>query len=174
MKIYLHKKTFHMLNQGLILELKHEAASTKKILERVPIEKLDWQPHAKSTSIGRLALHVARLPFWITKILQSDGYDAAQSPFPAYKNYTSEELVKKHLQYVDESIAALETATTADFDAMWKFTMHGNKIFELPRKAAIRNMAYNHLVHHRGQLSVYLRLLDIPVPGMYGPTADEK
>jgi len=163
------------LNTAFISELEFEANSTRKMLSRVPFDNTDWQPHDKSTTIKNLALHVSRVSEWIPLIVNHDDVDLTTSPFPPYPEiHSAEELT----QYFDNNIAhakkALESMTNEDI--MKPFIMRRGDfiIFTLPKAAALRNMAFNHAIHHRGQLSVYLRLLDIPVPGMYGPSADEK
>lgn len=164
------------INDGLIKELQHEAANTRKILERVPMDKATWKPHDKSTTLASLATHVARLPLWVERVMTKDGFDAAApGAFPKQEQpKTSKEL----LDTLDNSVAAatksLQAASDEDLMKPWSFSMGEHKVFTLPRVAALRTMGLSHLYHHRGQLSVYLRLLDVPVPGMYGPSADEQ
>jgi len=163
------------LNTAFISELQFEAANTRKMLERVPFDNTDWKPHTKSHTVTTLAKHVARIPEWIPLILNNDGVDLIQSPFPPYPEINSgAELADFYDKNVANAKEALESTTNEDF--MKPFVMHrgDHVIFNLPKAAVIRNMSMNHLVHHRGQLSVYLRLLDVPVPGMYGPSADEQ
>lgn len=162
-----------MLNQSLIPEFTHEAASTKKLLEKVPFEKQDWKPHGKSMSLGKLALHVANIPNWITRILTADEFDFSTMGFQEDSAATTEELLAVFQQKYAEALQHLKQATDESLRGNWTFRNGGHVIFTLPRIAAIRTLAMNHLVHHRGQLSVYLRLLDVPIPGMYGPSADE-
>ena len=161
------------MNQGLIAELKMEAASTKKILERVPTEKNDWKPHAKSMKMGNLANHVAELPGWIAMILTTDELDLSTMDYkPAIPTSTAE-LVGKLDEHVDKALKTLESAKDEDFGKTWTLRNGAHVIMAMPKIAVIRSMAYSHHYHHRGQLSVYLRLLDIPVPGMYGPSYDD-
>ena len=161
-------------NTALIGELKHEAASTRKILERIPADKLSWRPHDKSMQLGRLAKHVAELNLWVARIINSDEFDFATANF----NNDVPENVGQILSIFDEKIAeatgALETVTDDALNTKWLVKRGGHVMFELPKKVALRSFAYNHIYHHRGQLSVYLRLLDVSVPGMYGPSADER
>jgi uncharacterized damage-inducible protein DinB len=163
------------LMEPMIAELQHEAATTRKLLERVPQDRLAWQPHAKSMTLGRLAAHIANLPGMLIGALTEDKLDAndlkAQSP--------SAESVANILEAFDQKIErALELLKTqADEQyllAPWRYTSGEHVIFELPRRAVIRFVVFNHIIHHRGQLSVYLRLLDIPLPSIYGPSADEQ
>jgi uncharacterized damage-inducible protein DinB len=163
-----------MLNQPFIAELKQEAGSTKRILERVPEDKFEWKPHEKSTTLGRLATHVAELPGFLNSILIMDEFDFAKGDYKPSFTKTSEELMNVFQEKIDEVVKTLEN--TSDEKLQQNFTIrNGDHIFpSLPRIVAIRSMALNHLIHHRGQLAVYLRLLDVPVPGLYGPSADEK
>lgn len=161
-----HSKTF-------AAELRFEAASTKKILERVPTEHLTWKPHEKSMTLQRLASHVAELPTWVTNAIKTNGLDIGGSFKPALLNNT-EEMVSYHDKNVQEALDSLENTRDEVFDEMWTLRRGEHEIFTLPKKVVIRNMAMSHLIHHRGQLSVFLRLLDVPVPGIYGPSADER
>ena len=160
-------------NKGLIAELQMEAASTKKMLERVPVDKNDWKPHEKSMKMGRLATHVAELPGWIAMTMGTDELDLSKMDYKPVMPNTTEELTANLDANVNKAVAALENAKDEDFDKMWTLRNGDHVIFTMPKKAVIRSMAYSHHYHHRGQLSVYLRLLDIPVPGMYGPSADD-
>ncbi len=162
------------LKDGLIAELKHEASMTRKMLERVPASSFGWKPHEKSMTLGRLATHIAELLHWVTDIVNFDDYDFAARPFSSYTAASAEELVAIHDEKVSTAVADLASSDNELFDKHW-IVRRGEQVFyDLPKKVAIRSWAYNHLYHHRGQLSVYLRLLDVPVPGMYGPSADEK
>jgi len=162
-----------MLNQSFIAELRHEAASSKRMLERVPEGKFDWKPHEKSMTLGRLASHVAELPGFLNSILIMDEFDFAKGHYKASHAKTPEELLNVFQQKLDEVVQTLEN--TSDEKMKENFTLrNGDRVFgTIPRMVAIRTMALNHIIHHRGQIAVYLRLLDIPVPGLYGPSADE-
>ncbi|MGN6196462.1 MAG: DinB family protein [Ginsengibacter sp.] len=162
-----------MLNQPFIEELKHEAASTKRMLERVPVDKFDWKPHEKSRTVGQLASHVAELPGFLNSILIMDELDFAKGDYKSYQTKTSEELMQLFQEKLDEVLQTLQN--TSDHKMRSNFTLRSGDhvIATVPRMIAVRSMALSHITHHRGQLSVYLRLLDIPVPGMYGPSADE-
>jgi uncharacterized damage-inducible protein DinB len=161
------------LKDGLIAELKHESASTKKILEKIPVESLSWKPHEKSMSLGRLATHIAEIPNWVPNIITMDVFDFAERSYKPTVLTSQEELLNIFNKNVSKAIAALETTNTEALDKIWTVANSGKVVYQLPRKVALRGWAYSHLYHHRGQLTVYLRLLGIPVPGMYGPTADE-
>jgi len=158
----------------LLAEIKQEATNTRKILAKVPFENPDWKPHEKSMTIAKLATHIAENLRWGWYILESDFVDFANRPFAPSVVTTSEELLKTFEEHYYKAIAALENVSDEELEKLW-VVKSGDTIFmELKKKAAIRSWAMSHSVHHRGQLSVYLRLLDIPVPGMYGQSADEK
>ena len=160
------------IKDALIAELTHEGNSTKKLLSRVPMEKADWKPHAKSMSLGDLAKHVADIPHWVHSILKKDEFDF-QKDYKGFSVSNFEELMKLYQDKLDDAIAQLEQ--TSDEVLMQSWTMRSGEhiIGKMPRVVAIRSVAMNHLIHHRGQLTVYLRLLNVPIPGMYGPSADE-
>jgi uncharacterized damage-inducible protein DinB len=161
------------LNQSFIAELRMEAANTRKMLERVPVEKNDWKPHQKSMKLGRLATHVAELPTWISTTMTTDELDLSNMDYKSVMAATNDELTAKHDANIAKAIETLENATPDDFNKMWTLRNGEQVIFSMPKKVVLRSIAFNHMIHHRGQLSVFLRLLDIPVPGMYGPSADE-
>jgi uncharacterized damage-inducible protein DinB len=162
-----------MLNQAFIAELKHEAASTKRILERVPEGKFDWKPHEKSMTLGRLATHVAELPGFLNAILTMDEFDFAKGHYKPTHTNSPAELMNVFQQKLDEVEQTLQNTSDEKMQALFTLRSGQHVIATLPRNIAIRSMALNHIIHHRGQLAVYLRLLDVPVPGMYGPSADE-
>src|SRR5688572_10879736 len=161
-----------MLNQALIPELKYEASSTKRLLERVPAEKFDWKPHEKSMTLGRLASHVAEIPDWMTVALTTDELDFAKGGYKPTIPTTKEELMEKFEKSYSKALETLQAADDETLKGNWTLKNGDHTIFTLPRVATLRSFVLNHLIHHRGQLTVYLRLLGIPVPGMYGPTAD--
>lgn len=160
------------IKDALLAELKHESSGTRKILERVPDNNLTWKPHDKSYTLGRLATHIAQIPGWISRIINHEEFDLAKMQ-PAVTAESNAQLMKIFEDTLVTNIAALESASEDSFNDIWSFRRGEHIFFTLPKKVVLRNMAFNHLVHHRGQLSVYLRLLNIPVPGMYGPSADE-
>jgi uncharacterized damage-inducible protein DinB len=155
-------------------DLDHELASTRRMLERVPLAQRDWQPHPKSMTLGDLAVHTAQLPLFGTLLLAHDRFDVA-GPRPPKVDApaTSEALLAMY----DHNVAALSQALDATDDAAltagWAMVRGDTVLRSMPRAAALRSMVGNHLVHHRAQLGVYLRLLDVPVPAMYGRSADE-
>lgn len=158
----------------LIAELKHESELTKKMLERVPLEKSEWKPHEKSFKLGRLATHVAEIPHWISRIINIDDWDFMVQGFTSQVAQSKDELMQIFQDKLNKAIADLETMSDDDFNKTWIVRRGDQMRNEMPKRIAIRGWGYSHLIHHRGQLSVYLRLLDVPVPGMYGPSADEK
>jgi len=159
---------------ALIAELKYESGLTKKMLERVPLEKASWRPHEKSMTLGRLATHVAEIPHWISRIISIDDWDFAVQGFSSHTASSQEELMKTFQEKLDKAITDLESMTDDDFNKIWIVRRGDQMRNEMQKRIAIRGWGFSHLIHHRGQLSVYLRLLDVPVPGMYGPSADEK
>ena len=161
------------ISQPLISELESQSKSTRKLMERVPMEKADWKPHEKSTSLGRLAIHVAELPGWIPTLLNSDEIDFAKFDYKPTPAATTNDLVKIFEENLTKALTALKNAKDEDFKKTWTMR-NGEKIFfTLPKDALVRDFAFNHLYHHRGQLTVYLRLNDVPLPNVFGPTADE-
>jgi uncharacterized damage-inducible protein DinB len=163
------------LKDSFIAEMKHEASLTKKMLEKVPLDKKDWKPHEKSMSLGRLATHVAETTHWATDIIHIDDFDfAVNYNFKPTVAFSTDELLQIFQTNLDKAISDLSTMNEEDFNKIWTVRRGEQVMFTTPKKVAIRGWAFSHLIHHRGQLSVYLRLLDIPVPGMYGPSADEK
>ncbi|MDQ2753294.1 MAG: DinB family protein [Bacteroidota bacterium] len=148
--------------------------NTRKMIERIPGDKLEWQPHEKSMTIGRLATHIAELPVWFSRVISANEFDFLTSGFKSQKKETTAEIVDLFDKKIAEAVSSLQTADDETMNAIFTLRRGEQVMFQLPRKVVIRNFALNHLYHHRGQLSVYLRLLDIPVPGMYGPSADDK
>jgi uncharacterized damage-inducible protein DinB len=160
--------------QAFLEELKQENISTKKMLERVPMEKGDWKPHKKSMPLARLASHVAENLQWIAMAIETEELDLSKQPYEPFIPKTTEELIKYLEESEDKAKKALSNCS--DEEMMKNWTMRSGKqvFFTMPKVTMIRNFCINHMIHHRGQLSVYLRLLGVPLPGIYGPTADEK
>jgi uncharacterized damage-inducible protein DinB len=164
------------LNAALLPEFDHEMAGTRKTLERVPDGKLDWKPHAKSAALGGLATHLAQIPHWATVTIREPELDLAPPGAPPYRllpKRSRDELLAALDANVSAARAAIADASDAVLLAPWSLLKGGHKIFTLPRIAALRSFVLSHTIHHRAQLGVYLRLLDIPVPSLYGPSADE-
>ncbi len=161
------------LASAFLAELDNEAKVTRSVLERIPADKFGWQPHDKSMTFGRLASHVAEMFGWTHDTLKSDVLDFATMDYKPFDPQTTDEL----LAFFDEHIAKAKAvlAETSDETFMTDWTMrNGEQVyFTMPKVAVMRSFVMNHIIHHRGQLSVYLRLNDIPVPSIYGPSADE-
>lgn len=160
---------------SLLPEFDLEMANTRKVLERVPEADFAWKPHAKSFSMGELAGHVASIPGWMTSTLVDDAFDVSPGGVPASfpKAASAKEAVAMFDEGVPVARAALEAASDAAFLESWSLLASGEPLFTMPRVAVVRSFVMNHLIHHRAQLSVYLRLKDVPVPALYGPSADE-
>ena len=162
-----------MIRQGMIREIEHEGSQTKRILERIPFGNFNWKPHDKSKAIGALALHVAQTPEWTSRILEAEDFDVQTFKREVPAINSADDLVKLSDANIRKAVEDLQKASDEDMMKIWTLRRGEQVVFSLPRAAAIRAMSMNHLVHHRGQLTVYLRLLNIPVPGLYGPSADE-
>lgn len=162
-----------MIRPLLLAEFDHEMAVTRRLLERCPAN-FDWTPHQKSYSLGGLATHLARLPHWGERILSNDSFDLVLDHRPQDPPYLS---LAEVLDTFDRNVRAVRGQLTAlseaELAAPWELRKSGQKLMTLPRLSAFKTMVVNHTVHHRGQLSVYLRLLDVPLPPIYGPSADE-
>ncbi len=165
------------ISQALLPEFDHEMATTRKTLERVPDEKWDWAPHSKSMKLGRLATHLAEAPGWAIPTIGRAELDLSPPGAPAPYQPVSTSNRAEALAMFDKNVAEARTAIAGASDEhlfqTWSLLMGGKAVFTMPRVAVIRSMVLNHIIHHRGQLSVYLRLLDVPVPSIYGPSADE-
>jgi uncharacterized damage-inducible protein DinB len=159
------------ISEVLLPEFDHEMASTRKLLECVPEDKFSWKPHEKSMTLGRLASHVAEMANWGAVTINTDKLELspADKPFSAA---TSAELIAALDKNTADARKAIEGATDEHLSKVWSLIYGGQAVFSMPRAAVLRSMVMNHIIHHRGQLSVYLRLLDVPIPGMYGPSAD--
>jgi uncharacterized damage-inducible protein DinB len=158
---------------AMLSELREESLTTKRVLERVPSDRLSWRPHVKSMSLGQLALHVASIPGNLTKLTQLDEFDASQANFNPAEPRDLGEIYAALEASVRSAEEYLISMTEAAASANWSLTLRGKELFGRPRIAVLRSLMLNHWYHHRGQLSVYLRLLDVPVPVIYGRSADE-
>ena len=159
------------IKDALLAEYDHEVATTRKLLERLPDERLAWKPHPKSMSLGGLGTHLANLPTWAGNILNEPFFDLAGMTIATEK--TSRDDILETFDENTKRAREMMDKTDAEYVARWSLRRGGQEMFNLPRIAALRSFVMNHIIHHRGQLSVYLRLNDIPVPPIYGPTADE-
>lgn len=158
------------ISEKLLPEFDVEMATTRRVLERVPDDRPDWKPHPKSFSIAHLAQLVAGLPGWIAQTLTTTELDLAAGE--GYRNQSTRALLETFDENVRRTREAIAAAGDADYDVPWSLKMKGQVLMTMPRGAVVRQHI-SHLSHHRGQMSVYLRLLDVPVPSIYGPTADE-
>ena len=156
---------------AIVQELENEATTTRRVLERVPSDKLTWKPHAKSMSLGELALHVAMSPGVICGWASQDVTQFKGDPLPTPTS--TEEILAAHDQSIKTSKDLLGQIGDAGLDKMWSAKAGDNTLMSMPKAALVRAIVMNHWIHHRGQLSVYLRLLDVPLPSIYGPSADE-
>ncbi len=158
---------------AFIAEIQQEAAVARKCLERIPAEKFDWKPHEKSMAFGKLASHVAEMFGWTGATLQQPELDFAKMDYKPLDPASNEDLVEFFDKTVAEAIDVLRNTPDEVFLEPWSLRNGETVYFTLPKVAVMRSMVMNHIIHHRGQLSVYLRLNDIPVPALYGPSADE-
>jgi len=160
------------LNEALLPEFDHEMQTTRRTLERVPEDKLAWKPHQKSMTMGGLATHLATITHWVDAVVGMDAFDVSTAP-PTPELKSRQEL----LSAFDENVARARKTISATGDAAmmkpWSLIAGGKTMFSLPRIGVLRSFVLNHIIHHRGQLSVYLRLNDVSVPSIYGPSADE-
>lgn len=163
------------LSESLLPEFDHEMANTRKTLERVPDDKFDWKPHDKSSAMGSLAAHLANLPSWGRLAIDSDSFDLAPGGQPVKTQPLSsrDDVLAKFDENVSDTRSAISGASDQDLFKPWTLMSNGKTILTLPKIAVLRSFLMNHMIHHRAQLGVYLRLNDIPVPSIYGPSADE-
>ncbi len=164
------------LSESLLPEFDIEMANTRKTLERVPEDKSDWKPHEKSAAMGGLATHLSNIPTWAVYTIDQDLLDLAPGgkPLPHAEIAKSQaELLATFDANAAQARAAIAGASDAELFKPWSLMSNGNTILTLPKIAVLRSFVMNHLIHHRAQLGVYLRLNDIPVPAIYGPSADE-
>jgi uncharacterized damage-inducible protein DinB len=165
------------LSQSFLPEFDHEMANTRKVLERVSDETFTWKPHEKSFAMGELATHLSNIPSWTVLSLSQDSFDMAPKDAPAPKTpelHSRSEILEMFDKNVAEARAAIADASDELLMNTWSLLAGGEPIFTLPKIAVLRSFVMNHSIHHRAQLSVYLRLNDLPVPAIYGPSADEQ
>jgi uncharacterized damage-inducible protein DinB len=165
------------ISDALLPEFDHEMQNTRKTLERIPDDKFGWKPHEKSMTLGRLSAHLAEIPVWANNSIEKDSIDVAPPGGPAYQPPQANSR-KEVLALFDANIAAARKAITAVSDQTlmkpWSLLMGGKTILTMPKVAVLRGFVMNHTIHHRAQLGVYLRLNNLPVPAIYGPSADEQ
>ncbi len=157
---------------AIVQEFEQESATTRRLLKRVPADQLSWKPHPKSMSLGQLALHIAQGPGFLIGWAAADSSEVPDSAGPSEAT-SVEQILSTHDQGVDTVKKTLGRLGDSGLQGMCKVTKAGATLIEMPKKGLVRTLVLNHLVHHRGQLSVYLRLLNVPVPSIYGPSADE-
>jgi uncharacterized damage-inducible protein DinB len=155
----------------ILAELDAESAATRRLLERIPADKLDWKPHTKSMALGVLANHVATIPMSVAELSVPDVRDMARFEFPPANS--KEAILANHDASLKRAKEILMGFDDAKLQANWKMVSGDKTVLELPRAGLLRAIMLNHLYHHRGQMSVYLRLLDVALPSTYGPSADE-
>lgn len=161
------------LKEPIIAEIKQEAITTRRLIERVPEAAFAWKPHEKSMTLSRLASHVPELLGWIKTIIAQDEWDFSGGDYRPPSPSTVSQLLELFDQNVNVALALLENQTDESLLSHWRLKNGETVLLDLPRVTALRTVVMNHVIHHRGQLSVYLRLLDVPLPPIYGPTADE-
>jgi uncharacterized damage-inducible protein DinB len=158
--------------QSLLKEMEQESVTTRKMLQRVPDDKFDWQPHKKSMTVRRLSTHIAELPTWVTMALNTDELDFAKGEYKPVNINTNKELMAYFEKSLEEGKSSLKNAKDEDLLPKWTLRS-GDTIYQVYTKGEVIRVAFSQIVHHRAQLGVFLRLLDIPIPGSYGPSADE-
>jgi len=161
------------LNEAMLGELQNEAASTRKMLELIPDDKLTWTPHEKSMTLGTLASHIAEIPTWVNATIEKDELDFATSDYKPFIPTSAKELVERFDKNMSAAVESLKNTSNETLMKNWKLRSGEDIYFDMPKIQVLRGFVLNHNVHHRGQLSVYLRLNDVPLPSVYGPTADE-
>jgi uncharacterized damage-inducible protein DinB len=173
----LQEKNSMPIKDILLPEFDMEMDNTRRTLERVPDDKFGWKPHEKSGTLAWMATHIATIPYWATVTMQRDSLDLAPpggSNFVPSKPSNRKELLELFDKNRAEARAALAAGEDATYAQPWALLMGGRQLFSEPRSAVLRRMVFNHIIHHRGQLTMYLRLLNLPVPALYGPSADEQ
>jgi uncharacterized damage-inducible protein DinB len=159
------------LVDSILMEIDQEAQTTKRVLDRIPGDKLAWKPHPKSYSLGQLALHIASAPGSVAAAVVPDSMEAPNFSQPEPKS--RQEVLDTFSKSLESAKDTLKKMDDARLASMWSLTKNGRVLMSVPRVGFIRSILMNHIYHHRGQLSVYLRMLDVPVPSIYGPSADE-
>jgi len=155
-------------------EFDHEMAVTRRVLERAPAAAFGWRPHERSWTLGGICTHLAQLPSWGNAILDRDGYDlSADARPPATEKTTPAEVLETFDAHVAAVRRTLLSKSDAELDAVWSLSRGGHVLMSMPKLTALKSFVINHTIHHRGQLTVYLRLQNVPLPPVYGPTADE-
>ncbi len=160
------------ISEMLLPEFDEEMKNTRKVLELVPEDKFDYKPHEKSMPLGRLAGHVAEMPSWVAQTLQTEVLEMG-GDYKPWNPATRKEILDAFDKHVAEARTAIAGASDEEMAKTWTFIYGGKTIFSMPRAAVLRGMTMSHMIHHRAQLGVYLRMNNVEIPGMYGPSADE-
>lgn len=158
----------------ILMELRHEAAGTRKVIERMPESEYSWKPHPKSMSVQEMISHLAQIPFWGRVTVEQEKFEFDPTTYKTPIAENREEALRMFDENLEGATRALEERSDEYMMQPWSLIVAGHTAFTLPRIAVIRSMVMNHMIHHRAQLTVYLRLKDIAVPALYGPSADEK
>jgi uncharacterized damage-inducible protein DinB len=161
------------ISDALLPEFDQEMANTRKTLERIPESKLGWKPHEKSMTLGRLAGHVAELAGWAKTTIETDSLNLTMADYKPLIPTSRQQVLDAFDKNVKAARVAIAGASDEHLMKPWTLEFNGQKMFTLPRAAVLRSSCFNHIIHHRAQLGVYLRLNDVPVPALYGPSADE-
>jgi uncharacterized damage-inducible protein DinB len=161
------------IRDTLLPEFDQEMANTRKMLERAPEDRFDYQPHSKSWKLDRLAGHIADLPSWVAHTMHTELLELEPGMFAPFVPSSRAELLSFFDKHVREARATIAKATDEELNKSWTMKWEGKTVMTMPRASVLRTVVMNHLIHHRAQLGVYLRLCDVAVPGMYGPSADE-
>jgi uncharacterized damage-inducible protein DinB len=162
------------LKDAFLPEFDHETGTTRRLLERVPADRFGWKPHPKSMTLGRLATHVAEIPAWGSMALTKTEVDFATAGYKPREAASREEILALFDENVRATRKLVAEITDGELLLMWTLKTDGKPILSMPRVAVLRTLVMNHMIHHRGQLSVYLRQNDVPLPSIYGPSADEQ
>jgi uncharacterized damage-inducible protein DinB len=159
--------------EPMLMELDHEAKTARRLLERVPGAHLAWAPHPKSMTLGRLATHIVEIPGWVSTIVQKDEIDVGKGDHKPATAGSVEEMLRMFDENIGKAQKAMQALSDDQLLGNWRLLKNGQVLVTMPRIGVLRTLLLNHFIHHRGQLSVYLRLKDVPLPSIYGPTADE-
>ena len=160
------------IKDGLLADFDHEMGTTRRLLERLPDDRLTWKPHPRSMTLGGLATHLSNIPTWGGTILDEPSFDLAAAPPPLAEKTSRADILAAFDEVCRVTRASMDK-TDAEYQSLWTLERSGQQVFSVPRVAAFRSFVLHHIIHHRGQLSLYLRLNDVPVPAIYGPSADE-
>jgi len=160
------------IKDALLADYDHEMGTTRRLLERLPDDKLTWKPHEKSMSLGGLATHLTRIPEWAGTILNEPFFDLGEAPPPG-DEHLSRAAILAAFDAARARTRAWMDKTDGEYTSLWTLKRAGQQVFSVPRVSGFRNFVLHHIIHHRGQLSVYLRLNGVAVPAIYGPSADE-